>query len=82
MYNRDMPVNKPQFFHRLNEFSDDQLLALTRRYLRLSGEAADRPRSFYHQFLFRIHSEWERRGKVAVFDATAREIRGLGGGVD
>ena len=66
---------KDQFFHRLEDFSDDELLKLTRRYVFLSREAADRPRSFFHQYVNKIYGEWERRGRVDLYEAAAKVIK-------
>jgi len=66
---------KPQFYHRLETFSDDELLQLTKRCIFLSREAADRPRSFSHHFVVKIYGEWERRGRVDLFEAASRAVK-------
>ena len=63
-----------QFIQRLNQFSDAELLDLTRYCVILSREAAEVERSTYHRNVFRVYSEWARRGMGEVYEAAARAV--------
>ena len=78
MYNRDMPVAKPNFYHNLGSKTDEEVGELAKRYMWLSQDRADRPQSFYHKILFRIYGELKRRGRLDLYERAKKEAGELG----